>query len=403
MASVSDDTTIIHSQPCWTLDNDDIQVAVTRLGGHMAPVTFDRRSPRPIRPYFISPWQDEGHESFPAAVLTPLRGDFFCLPFGGNGEPEDGRRHEPHGETATGNWSFDGRDRLADGTQRLSLSLETRVRPGHVLKELTLRPGQPAVYIRHHVEGFVGPAPVGHHATLSMPDREGAILVSTSPFHIGMTNPGLFSDPISREYQFLAVGEPFDDLTRVPTLFRQPTVADCTRFPTRRGYADLLAIVADSSRLEGCPAWTAAVDTDEGWCWFSLRDPQVLPTTLFWIENRGRHGFPWNGRNNCLGLEDVCAAFADGIAASRQSNPLSALGVPTTIAFNADQPKDFRSIQGAIRIPSGFDLVATIRFERDGIVLVARSGSTVTVPIDWRFALSNDRDRSSDAPARSIQ
>lgn len=388
MPSSCGDMTILHSQPCWTLASDSVEVAVTRLGGHMAPVSFERTTPRLIRPYYVSPWQEEGHREFPAAVLAPLRGDFFCLPFGGNGEPESGRRHEPHGETATAPWTCEARTQEPDGTRRLMLSLETRVRPGRVTKEILLRPGQSAVYLRHRIEGFAGPTPLGHHATLRLPDVEGALAVSTSPFRLGMTNPGVFSDPAAREYQFLAVGETFDDLTRVPTLFRDPAVADCTRFPVRRGYADLLAVVADVERLGGRPAWTAAVNSLEGWCWFSLRDPSVLPTTLFWIENRGRHGFPWNGRNCCLGLEDVCAAFADGIAASLRDNPLAARGVPTAIVLDADRPTDIRSIQGAVPVPTGFDRVSTIAFTATGLTLVSASGPTVDLPLDWRYALA---------------
>ena len=67
----------VHAQPSWILATDDIELAVTRLGGHMAPVTFDRRSERPIRPYHVSPWQEERLADLPAAVLVPLRGDFF--------------------------------------------------------------------------------------------------------------------------------------------------------------------------------------------------------------------------------------------------------------------------------------------------------------------------------------
>jgi hypothetical protein len=40
--------------------------------------------------------------------------------------------------------------------------------------------------------------------------------VSTSPFRLGMTCPGVFSDPVNREYQSLASGERFTDLGHVP-------------------------------------------------------------------------------------------------------------------------------------------------------------------------------------------
>ena len=228
----------IHSQASWILANGDVEVAVTKLGGQMAPVTFDRKSKAPIQPYHISPWQDEGLKDLPAAVLSPLRGDFFCMPFGGNA--------------------------------------------------------------------------VGHHATLAMPEEEGSIAVSVSPFRLGMTCPGVFSDPANREYQSLASGE-----------------------------------------------------------------------------NRGRHGVPWNGRNNCLGLGDVCAYFAEGLVPSTMPNLLSKQGIRTAVELDAKRPTEIRYAQGAVRVPADFDRVTSIDFSTpEQITLAAESGATVTVPVRHEFVLS---------------
>jgi hypothetical protein len=381
----------VHGQPSWILAGDDVEVALTKLGGHMAPVTFDRRG-KPFQPYHVSPWQDEKLESFPAAVLAPLRGDFFCLPFGGNGAAYRGEQHVPHGETATAAWTFAGRSRAADGAETLTLTLDTKVRPGRVTKQVTLRPGQPVVYTNHRIEGFAGPTPVGHHATLALPEEEGAVAVSVSPFKLGMTNPGVFSDPASGEYQALAVGGSFTDLAKVPSLFKAPAEVDCSRFPVRRGYADLILVVADTAKLGGGPAWTAAVNSAAGTCWFAIRDPAVLPATAFWIENRGRHGSPWNGRNNCLGLEDVCGYFADGLVASVEPNALSKQGIRTAVTLDAAKPTEIRYAQGAVRVPAGFDRVARIDFTQPGkMTLVAESGTTATVPIDHAFVMGGSR------------
>lgn len=184
-------------------------------------------------------------------MLVPLRGDFFCMPFGGNAEAKGSEQHVPHGESATETWQFAGREREANGTETLTLTLATKVRPGTVTKQLILTPGQPVVYTRHVIEGFAGPVPLGHHATLAMPEEEGAIAVSVSPFRLGMTCPGVFSDPAKAEYQSLASGEAFTDLTRVPSRWKQPAEVDCSRFPVRRGYADLLAVVADEKAAGG--------------------------------------------------------------------------------------------------------------------------------------------------------
>ena len=384
----------INSQPSWILANGDVEVAITKLGGHMAPVTFDRRSKAPIQPYHISPWQDEGLKDLPAAVLAPLRGDFFCLPFGGNAAARGGEQHVPHGEAATAAWAFADRVRKADGSETLSLTLDTKIRPGKITKELSLVPGQPVVYSRHVIEGFAGPVPLGHHATLAMPEEEGSIAVSVSPFRLGMTCPGVFSDPANREYQSLASGETFTDLARVPSRWKEPADVDCTRFPVRRGYADLLAVFADEKALNGRPGWTTAVNTNDHWVWFSLHDPSVLPATVFWIENRGRHGLPWNGRNNCLGLEDVCAYFAEGLVPSTTPNLLSQQGVRTVVDLDAKRPTEIRYAQGAARVPVGFDRVKSIDFSKpEQITLMADSGATVTVPVRHEFVLNKPSNR----------
>ena len=86
-------TRTIHSQPSAILSTKEVEVAVTKLGGNMAPVTFFRDSVKPVQPYHISPWQDEKPVKMPAPVLVTLRGDFFCVPFGGNSDAVGGEKH----------------------------------------------------------------------------------------------------------------------------------------------------------------------------------------------------------------------------------------------------------------------------------------------------------------------
>lgn len=378
---------VVHNQSSFLLANEVVSVAITKRGGHIAPVTFAGSGEQQITPYYISPWQDEGPEDMPAEVLVPLRGDFFCMPFGGNASEYKGEKHPPHGETATGVWSFVDDETSRPDCSRLTLALDTHIRKGRVTKEIFLREWHPVVYQRHTVEGFVGPTSVGHHAILAMPDEKEAFAISTSPFCLGMTNPGVFSDPAQGEYQMLAVGKTFGDIKQIPTLFKDPDVVDCSRLPLRRGFSDLFAVVADIEALNGTPAWSAAVNTKEHWVWFSLRDPRKLPTTAFWLENHGRHSFPWNGRNQCLGIEDICGYFADGLAASVDANALSDQGVPTFVRSLEDAPLDIRSIQGAVSVPTTFDRVEEIIFGDDEIMLRAEGGKSVNIPLNYKFVL----------------
>ena len=377
-------TRTIHSQPSFVLATKQVELAVTRLGGHMAPVTFYRDGDRPVRPYYISPWQDEPLQPMPAPVLVPLRGDFFCLPFGGNTAEVAGEKHPPHGEIAGAEWQFVGTKQSGDVTT-LTLAIETKVRPGRVVKELSLVDGHNAIYSRHTIEGFAGRAPLGHHATLAMPDKEGAVRIAVSPFRFGRTNPGLFSDPRQREYQYLLPGTTWHDLTKVPVAWQGAPVADLTRLPARYGYADLVQLVNQPWIEASGPAWTTATFADDGYLWFSLKDPEVLRTTVFWMENHGRHGWPWNGRNQCLGLEDVTAYFADGLAASTSDNSLTKEGVPTAIELRADRPTTVNYIQGTAIIPDGFDAVRTVEFAPGEVTFVSTDGKRVTVPVRHEF------------------
>jgi hypothetical protein len=106
------------------------------------------------------------------------------------------------------------------------------------------------------------------------------------------------------------------------------------------------------------------------------------------MEHHGRHGFPWNGRNNCLGLEDVTAFFAAGLKASAEPNELTKQGIATAVTLQPDQPTAVHYLQGAVRIPAGFDAVASVEFSTGKAVFHAASGITVTVPVDHQFVLS---------------
>ena len=378
-AGPGEKTRAAHSQPSWILATPQVELALTQLGGHMAPVTFFRDSKQPVQPYHISPWQGEKH-AYPVPVLVPLRGDFFCLPFGGNGDAVNGEKHPPHGETAGSPWKHVATKKTGDVTT-LTVALETKVRAGKVTKELSLVDGQNVIYSRHLIEGFAGKTPLGHHATLAMPEKDGAFRIATSPFKFGMVAPGLFSDPKQAEYQALQIGARFTDLHKVPVAWKGAPDADLASLPARKGHADLFMLFNEPTG----PAWVTATRGDEGWVWFALKDPAVLNGTLFWLENHGRHGLPWFGRNNCVGIEDITGHWADGLAASVNPNLLTKEGIPTAIELSATRPTAVNYIQGVVRVPAGFVEVKTIEFAPGQVTFVSTTGQRVTAPVRHEF------------------
>jgi hypothetical protein len=375
----------VSSQPCWVLQNDTVRLAITQTGAHMAPVTFCLNSDRTVQPYHVSPWQDEGLNLDPP-VLVPLRGDFFCLPFGGNGAPYEGMKFLPHGEPAGAPWSLVG-SKKTGAVATLTLALQTKVPAGKVTKTIHLIDGQNVVYSQERLEGYSLKTSIGHHAILAVPEKEGSLRIATSKIQFGMTSPFLFSNPVNREYQSFAIGKKFDSLSKVPLAWKDAEPADCTSFPARTGFADLLAIF--SEKAENLPqqvAWTTATNQDGGYLWFSLRDPRILPTTVFWIENHGRHGTPWNGRNRCLGLEDVCSYLNEGMPISAQPNGINKEGIPTAIELNPNRPTVVNYIQGIAKIPADFQMVKNVEFGAGEVTFVSVTGKKVTVPVNFEFA-----------------
>lgn len=388
MCSAGDDTGdgIAHGRRVYTIQSDTVELAVTAVGGHQAPVTFFPQSDAPIRPYYISPWQDEPASEMPVPVLVPLRGDFFCMPFGGNGNSYHGEMHPPHGEVAGSRWQLEGKSHK-DGVQRLDLSLATQVRSGRVLKSILLRDGESVIYTTHRISGFSGATSLGHHATLAMPDEEGSVRIATSAIQFGMTCPGIFSNPLNKEYQRLLPGARWESLAKVPLAWKGTDDADLTRMPGTQGFADLVQIFPKQPPA-GEPAWVTATFAERGFLWFSMKDPGILKSTVFWMENRGRHGHPWNGRNNCLGLEDVTAFFAEGLSDSASDNVLRKAGIATSVTLSEQQPFHVHYIQGVVRIPEGFDVVQNVTFGDGSATFHSQSGAAVSTEVRFGYVFT---------------
>ncbi len=372
---------VIHGQPSWRLASTTVEGFVTEQGGHLGPVTFDRKG-RKLTPYSVAPWAEEAIEPSMPPIIRILRGDFFCLPFGGNATVFRGERHPVHGETANERWRFCSSETRA-GRSCLHLNLRTKVRAGQVDKRIWINDAQDVVYSQHVVSGMGGPMNLGHHAMLRFPDVPGSGRVSTSRFVYGQVFPGVMERPEQGGYSWLKAGAEFSSLEKVPTLDGGTT--DLSRYPARRGFEDLVMLVSD---VQDPFAWTAVTFPRERYVWFALKDPRVLRNTIFWLSNGGRHYPPWNGRHvNVMGLEEVTSYFHLGLAESARPNPLSRNGVPTCVILNARKALVVPYIMGVTSVPAGFDRVAAIRAVRRNraIRLEAASGRRVETEVDLEF------------------
>jgi len=375
----------IHGQPSWVLRSSTVEMAVTQLGGHMAPVSFGYATNKPMQPYAISPWQDETEGVPQSGSERVLRGDFFCLPFG-NGPAPNGEKHPAHGATSSEPWQLIASD-SSNGIHTLKIHMETPVRVGSVTRTFVLRDGEHAVYDTTEISGFAGPATLGHHAVLALPQQQQAMMLSSSPITMGMTCPYPFALPEEGNYQSLAIGSSFKSLSRVPSIFHKERTADCSVFPVREGFTDLLQMAQRPQAKR--PAWNAAVNSEAGHLWFSLKDAAVLPSTVLWIENKGRHKAPWSGRNCTLGVEDVCSFFDMGIAASATPNAFSERGVKTVHELSGKKPFSVRYIQGAIPVPHKFGRVRKALFRPGKIIFIDDQGTKVEAAVQHSF-IQND-------------
>ena len=372
---------MVCGQPSWRVASSQVEAFVTELGGHLAPVTFDRKG-RKLQPYSVAPWAREPVDPALPPILKALRGDFFCLPFGGNATPFGKERHPVHGETANGRWRFQSLETQA-GRTCLHLSLATKVRPGRVDKRVWLLTGQNTIYCQHVVSGMSGPMNLGHHAMLKFPDAPGSGRISTSRFVYGQVFPGAFELPEQRGYSWLKPGAEFKSLRRVPTLTGE--TADLTSYPARRGFEDLVMVVNDAD----VPfAWTAVAFPKERYVWFALKDPRILRETVLWISNGGRHYPPWNSRHvNVMGLEEVTSCFHYGLAESARKNPISRMGFPTCLTLRPRKPLVVPYIMGIAPIPAGFDRVTSIRSAqgKQAILLKSASGREAEAAVEVGF------------------
>lgn len=367
------ETVDIHGAASWVLETESVRLAVTRTGGHMAPVSF-RLGERWVQPYSLPPWTADQYADQDGATRA-LRGDFFCLPFGG---------HEctphPHGDSANADWSLDSL-----GGMQLRLTMESRFPKASLTKQIHLNPGQTALYIEHEIRGLDGRFSYGHHPILHFPDTAPPAQLSMSHWVIGEVVPCDLNDPSIGQRSVLVPGGRVAGLDQLPR--RDGGTASLATYPSLEGCEEAVLFGHDSNGL----AWRAVVM--DGYVWFTLRRAEDFPGSLLWVSNGGRDATPWGGvHTRRLGVEDICGYSwleedAPGAAAWRE------LGVATGRTFSPDETVRLRHIQAVAPVPAGCGSVREIEFLPGGatIRLIFTSGESLTADIDWKFLQPSTR------------
>ena len=360
-------------QPSYLLGNDRVTTHVTVQGGHITAAFHHPR--KDFRPFFIAPWWREADLGAEDEIMKVLRGDFFCLPFGGNEEPYEGVQHPAHGITCNDCWSFVQRDE-DDREKTLKLDMPFGPDGGNVQKIIRLRADDPVIYSEHVISGLGGKMPLGHHATLQCPDRPGSGIIDMSEPITGFTTPVPVEEPASRGYSLLKVGTEISDRSRVPCI--DGTLADLTRYPTRKGFEDVVSVISDTSKEF---VFTTASFPEEGYVFFQLKDPKVLSQTLFWLSDGGRHYPPWNGRITAvLGMEEVTSFFHYGLKPSVEPNFFHDKGFRSYVDFDQNKPTSIKVIMGLVPVEKTFSGVEDIVQDSDTeIAILGRGGERIGV------------------------
>jgi len=369
-----------YGRPSYVVKNEKVEVFITVEGGHLT-ADFDIGQKK-INPYFIAPWWNEAPYLNEDKILQVLRGDFFCMPFGGNTDDYNGKHYPVHGETSNNNWEFVN---LTKSNDKITLNLKTELTldNGEVTKSIELHKNQSVIYSRHKFSGLKGSFPIGHHPTLKFPEKEGIAYIDISKPVIGFTAPVSFEEPANRGYSRLKLNTVIEDRGKVPTLFNEEYI-DINKYPTSFGYEDLAIFINDQNK-DFC--FSAASVPSEGYLYFQLKNPRILAETLFWMSNGGRHYSPWNGRVKAvLGIEEITGYYHYGIKPSIEDNEFQQKGFKSYL--DIDENTEIKIIAGLIPIESNFKGVKDIvKKDSSTITVLGKNGESIDVSCDIDFIL----------------
>lgn len=343
--------------------------------GHIRSLEIDVAGRR-LAPLHTAPWVEERDVVDDPSIqdgLKYLSGDFFCAPFCAS----DVESAPSHGWPANSRWIPEG-ETVLDGGVTARFRLERTVMGAGLVKEITLRDDHPFVYQRHTFEGGVGKVPVASHA---MTRFSGKGRLTFSPKAFGdLPNVQQESDP-ARGRSLFAHPARFTDVAKLP--LADGSTVDLHEYPLAAGHEDFAMLV----ELDGAAlGWTAAARAAEGDIVLSLKNPADYPVTFLWFSNGGRFYPPWNGRHlGVLGIEEGCAWSSYGHAAAIAPNPLSDMGVPTSVTLAPDGAVSLSHVIGGVPMPSAWREVAAVEAAGGTLRLTGDDGTSVVHRYDPAF------------------
>jgi hypothetical protein len=295
----------------------------------LGPVDFTLPDGRRIQPLAVAPWgADSGkeHDALPS-LLKRLRGEWPCVPFGAPKTPEElpahwtgitqnGTRNDFHGYAANHLWTC-----TRHGPDRLCLGIDYP--EDHVIsslsREITGVAGAAELAILLRITARIEcRLPVALHPVFALPSTPGMVEIVPDRMSGGHTYPIDVEPGVSR----LITDRSFDRLAAVPSA-DGPVDLSCLPLPFDT--EEILQIFGVGGRV----TLRNMQDRYESWVAFG---PEIFPSVLLWISNRGRRAYPWNGRFLAVGIEPARSAFDLGTAVgAHPGNPIARSGVQTAL------------------------------------------------------------------------
>ncbi len=354
----------------FMLNSNSVEVGVTPEGGHLFPVKF-KFPDQVVEPMNVSAWENEAFTEPIPPMLRMLRGDFFAAPFGASDVTPDEER--PHGTTANSKWTLQNAD-----PEKLRLRLDKKVMGAEVFKEISVRPNESVIYQKHILKGGTGKLPVGHHAMLKL---SSPCLLSFSAWQYAGTPPEPIESDPKLGRSLLKYPQNIVDLTRVKC--EDGTGVDLTHYPVYPGFEDLWMLVADTSLPF---SWSAVANPEEGWVWFSLKNPRILPNTVVWQSNGGRFYPPFSSRHTqVLGIEETVSNFHLGHRASIEQNSLQRQGFRTYLGLSGKKKITIPYIFGLVQITKSFNKVKKIEQTPTGIKITDINDRSIQTNVNLEF------------------
>ena len=369
-------------QISYTLANHFTRVFITVQGGHLS-ASF-RCGNQWIDPFFYAPWSKGGRKEDSDWILHVLRGDPFCLPFGSGKDLYQGKQYPHHGKTANGLWQYQSWDSDQQRkTLRLSQSLDYD--EGEVEKNITLFEESPLVYDQHCIKNFFGKTSLGHHHIFHLPYPEKEAIIDMSDPLTGFSTPIPAYHPregegIETGYSWIQHDREINDWHKVPCI--DGSCLDLSRFPIPKGYAEIVQFISNSKN-DFC--YSAISVPKKGFCYFQLKDPKVLASTMFWISNGGQYNFPSSDKvDSVLALEEMTGYFHFGRKKSVEKNPLSQQGYKTYVSLS--DLVNINMIYGIFSIPENFQGIKNIiRKDNQTIEIIGKQGEKFDIPCRIHF------------------